>query len=126
MSAQRPLDGRVAVVTGSSRGIGRAMALRLARDGAAVVVTGKSEHSSEKLPGSIHSVAEEITVAGGRAIAVHLDVRKEDDVAAMVQRTVDELGRLDILVNNAGALWGEPFLETPLKRYDLVWEVNVG
>jgi citronellol/citronellal dehydrogenase len=124
VDARRPLDGRVAVVTGSSRGIGRAMAMRLAREGAAVVVTGKSEHSSEKLPGSIHTVADEITATGGRAIAVHLDVRKEDDVAAMVQRTVDELGRLDILVNNAGALWWKPFLETPSKRYDLMWEVN--
>jgi citronellol/citronellal dehydrogenase len=101
------------------------MALRLAKEGAAVVVTGKSEHSTETLPGSIHSVAEEIVTAGGRAIAVHLDVRKEEDVAAMVQRAVDEFGRLDILVNNAGALWWKSFLETPLTRYDLMWQVNV-
>jgi citronellol/citronellal dehydrogenase len=113
------------VVTGSSRGIGRVMALGLAAEGAAVVVTGKSEQSTEKLPGSIHSVAEEITAAGGRAIAVRLDVRREDEVAAMVERAVDELGSLDILVNNAGALWWKPVLETPLKRYDLMWEVNV-
>ncbi len=113
------------MVTGSSRGIGRVMALRLAAEGAAVVVTGKSEQSSEKLPGSIHSVVEEIAAAGGRAIPVRLDVRREDEVAAMVQRTVDELGSLDILVNNAGALWWKPVLETPLKRYDLMWEVNV-
>jgi citronellol/citronellal dehydrogenase len=125
VSADRRLEGRVAVVTGSSRGIGRVMALRLAAEGAAVVVTGKSEQSSEKLPGSIHSVVEEIAAAGGRAIAVRLDVRREDEVAAMVQRTVDELGSLDILVNNAGALWWKPVLETPLKRYDLMWEVNV-
>ncbi|MDQ6848198.1 MAG: SDR family NAD(P)-dependent oxidoreductase [Candidatus Dormibacteraeota bacterium] len=125
MSPTAPLEGRVAIVTGSSRGIGRAMALRLAAEGAAVAITGKSEHATEKLPGSIHSVAEEVAAAGGRAIAVHLDVRKEDEVAAMVQRTVDEFGRLDILVNNAGALWWKPFLETPLKRYDLMWEVNV-
>jgi citronellol/citronellal dehydrogenase len=125
VSTERPLADRVAVVTGSSRGIGRAMALRLAAEGAAVVVTGKSEQPTEKLPGSIHTVAEEIIAAGGRAIAVHLDVRKEEDVVAMVQRTVDELGRLDILVNNAGALWWKPVLETPLKRYDLMWEVNV-
>src|ERR1035441_2427649 len=110
MSTERALEGRVAVVTGSSRGIGRAMALRLATEGAAVVITGKSEHSTEKLPGSIHSVAEEITAAGGRAIAVHLDVRREEEIAARVQRTVDESGRLDILVNNAGALWWKSFL----------------
>ena len=115
----------MAVVTGSSRGIGRSMALGLAAEGAAVVVTGKSEHSTERLPGSIHSVAEEIAEIGGTAIAVHLDVRRAEDVAAMVERTVAELGRLDILVNNAGALWWKPVLETPLKRYDLMWEVNV-
>lgn len=101
------------------------MALRLAAEGAAVVVTGKSEQSTDKLPGSIHSVAEEIVAAGGRALAVRLDVRNEDEVDAMVQRTVDEFGSLDILVNNAGALWWKPVLETPLKRYDLMWEVNV-
>jgi citronellol/citronellal dehydrogenase len=125
MSSPPALDGRVAVVTGSSRGIGRAMALRLAAEGAAVVVTGKTEHATEKLPGTIHSVAEEITAAGGRARAVHLDVRREADVVAMVERTVEEFGRLDILVNNAGALWWKPLMETPLKRYDLMWEVNV-
>ncbi|MBJ7608521.1 MAG: SDR family oxidoreductase [Candidatus Dormibacteraeota bacterium] len=125
MSTGGPLQGRVAVVTGSSRGIGRVMALRLAAEGAAVVVTGKSEQSTDTLPGSIHSVAEEITAAGGRALPVRLDVRQEEEVAAMVQRTVDELGSLDILVNNAGALWWKPILETPLKRYDLMWDVNV-
>ena len=125
MSQSRPLQGRVAVVTGSSRGIGRVMALRLAAEGAAVVVTGKSEDSTEKLPGSIHTVADEITAAGGRALAIRLDVRREEEVTAMVQRTVDELGSLDILVNNAGALWWKPLLETPLKRYDLMWDVNV-
>jgi citronellol/citronellal dehydrogenase len=125
VNASGRLDGRVAVVTGSSRGIGRVMALRLAAEGAAVVVTGKSEQPTEKLPGSIHTVVEEIAAAGGRAIAVRLDVRKEEEVATMVRRTLDELGSLDILVNNAGALWWKPVLETPLKRYDLMWEVNV-
>jgi citronellol/citronellal dehydrogenase len=125
MTEPRPLDGRVAIVTGSSRGIGRVMALRLAAEGAAVVVTGKSEHPTDRLPGSIHTVADEIIAAGGRAIGVRLDVRHEDEVAAMVRRTVDELGSIDILVNNAGALWWKPVLETPLKRYDLMWEVNV-
>lgn len=119
------LSGRVAVITGSSRGIGRVMALRLAGAGAAVVITGKSENATATLPGSIHSVAQEINDAGGRAIAVRLDVRKEDDVIAMTERVVSELGRYDILVNNAGALWWKPVLETPLKRYDLMWEVNV-
>ena len=125
MSDQRPLHGRVAVVTGSSRGIGRAMALRLAREGASVVVTGKSETGTDKLPGSIHTVVEEVEAAGGTALAVRVDVRHEDEVKAMVDATVERFGRLDILINNAGALWWQPVLETPPKRYDLMWEINV-
>ena len=125
MSEARSLDGRVAIVTGSSRGIGRAMVLRLAREGASVVVTGKSEEGTEKLPGSIHTVAEEVEQAGGTALAVRVDVRHEDEVKAMVDRTVERFGRVDILVNNAGALWWQPILQTPPKRYDLMWEINV-
>jgi len=125
MGAAKRLEGRVAVVTGSSRGIGRAMVLRLAREGAAVVITGKSEAGTERLPGSIHTVAEEVERAGGQALAVRVDVRHEDEVRAMVERTVERFGRLDILVNNAGALWWQPVLQTPPKRYDLMWEVNV-
>ena len=125
MPDSKPLDGRVAIVTGSSRGIGRAMALRLAREGAAVVVTGKSETETDKLPGSIHTVAAEIEAAGGRALAVRLDVRHDDEVEAMVQRAVDHFGSVDILVNNAGALWWQPILQTPPKRYDLMWQINV-
>ena len=125
MSAKRPLDGRVAVVTGSSRGIGRAMALRLAREGASVVITGKSETGTEKLPGSIHTVVAEVEAAGGSALAVRVDVRHEEEVKAMVDATVDRFGRLDILINNAGALWWQPVVDTPPKRYDLMWEINV-
>src|SRR5579864_2103081 len=125
MSAQRPLDGRVAVVTGSSRGIGRAMALRLAREGASVVVTGKSESGTDKLPGSIHTVAAEVEAAGGSALAVRVDVRREAEVKAMVDATVERFGRLDILINNAGAMWWQPILQTPPKRYDLMWQINV-
>lgn len=125
MNASRPLEQRVAIVTGSSRGIGRAMALRLASEGASVVITGKSETGSDKLPGSIHTVAAEIEAAGGTALALRVDVRHEADVKAMVDATVERFGRLDILVNNAGALWWQPLLDTPPKRYDLMWEVNV-
>jgi len=125
MSASLPLDNRVALVTGSSRGIGRAMALRLAREGASVVITGKSESGTEKLPGSIHTVAAEVEAAGGVALAVRVDVRHEDEVEAMVDATVARFGRLDILINNAGALWWQPILQTPPKRYDLMWEINV-
>jgi citronellol/citronellal dehydrogenase len=125
VGAEKPLDGRVALVTGSSRGIGRAFALRLGREGAAVVVTGKSEESTEKLPGSIHTVAKEIEDAGGSALAVRVDVRHEDEVAAMVDATIERFDRLDILINNAGALWWQPVIQTPPKRYDLMWEINV-
>jgi citronellol/citronellal dehydrogenase len=125
MSASRPLEQRVAIVTGSSRGIGRAMALRLASEGASVVITGKSETGTDKLPGSIHTVVAEIEAAGGAALAVRVDVRHEDEVKAMVDATIEHFGRLDILVNNAGALWWQPVLDTPPKRYDLMWEINV-
>src|SRR6202163_2964264 len=125
MSTQGSLDGRVALVPGSSRGIGCAMALRLAREGAAVVITGKSESGTEKLPGSIHTVAAEGEADGGSALAVRVDVRHEHEVKAMVDATVERFGRLDILINNAGALWWQPILQTPPKRYDLMWEINV-
>jgi citronellol/citronellal dehydrogenase len=125
MQTDLPLAGRTAIVTGASRGIGRAFALRLAAAGAAVTVAAKSETGTERLPGSIWSVAAEIENAGGRALAVRTDVRSEADVKAMVEATAAHFGRIDILINNAGALWWERVLDTPPKRYDLMWEVNV-
>lgn len=119
------LTGRVALVTGASRGIGKALALRLAAEGAAVVVAAKSEHSTERLPGSIHETVDEIRSANGRAIAVATDVRDEDAIRRMVERAVQEFGRIDILVNNAGAIWVQPVAQTPPKRFDLVMGVNV-
>jgi len=119
------LHGRVAIVTGASRGIGKALALRLAREGAAVVVAAKSEQSTERLPGSIHETAAEIHAAGGRALAVATDVREEDAIRNMIERAASEFGRVDILVNNAGAIWPQPILQTPPKRFDLMMEVNV-
>ena len=115
----------MAIITGSSRGIGRSFALRFAAEGARVVVAAKSETTTEKLPGSIHSVAEEIENAGGVALPVKVDVRAEEDIKTMVDRTMEKFGRIDILVNNAGAMWWQPLLQTPPKRYDLMWEVNV-
>jgi citronellol/citronellal dehydrogenase len=126
MAALHPdLHGRVALVTGASRGIGKALALRLAREGAGVVVAAKSERASELLPGSIHETVAEIRALGGRAIAVPTDVRDEEAVRRMVERAIEEFGRLDILVNNAGAIWVQPILQTPPKRFDLVMGVNV-
>ncbi len=119
------LSGRVAVVTGSSRGIGKALALRLAHEGADVVVAAKSEVSTEKLPGTIHDVAEEIRALGRRALAIPTDVRNDEAVRIMIERTIAEFGRIDILVNNAGALWWKKVVDTPPKRFDLMMGVNV-
>lgn len=125
MSHTAPLAGRTAIVTGASRGIGREFVLRLAREGANVVIAAKSETSSERLPGSIHTVAAEVEAAGGNALPLKVDVRAEDDVKAMVEATLARFGGVDILVNNAGAMWWETVLNTPPKRYDLMWEINV-
>ena len=119
------LAGKVAVVTGSSRGIGRAVALALAREGAKVVVAAKSRRPRPRLPGSVYTVAEEIRRAGGEALPVVLDVRKDEDIEAMVGAVRERFGGVDILVNNAGALWWQDVLETPMKRFDLVMDVNV-
>jgi len=126
ISALHPnLRGRVAVVTGASRGIGKALAIRLAREGADVVVAAKSEQSTDRLPGSVHETAAEIRAAGGRSLAIPADVRDENAVRTMVERTIAEFGRLDILVNNAGAIWLNPIVQSPPKRFDLVMGVNV-
>lgn len=119
------LSGRVAVVTGASRGIGKALALRLAREGADVVVAAKSEVSTEKLPGSIHETADAVRALGRRSLAVVTDVRSEEAVKNMIDRTIAEFGRIDILVNNAGALWWQKVVDTPPKRFDLMMHVNV-
>jgi citronellol/citronellal dehydrogenase len=119
------LSGRVAVVTGASRGIGKALALRLAKEGADVVVAAKSEVSTEKLPGSIYETAEEVLALGRRALPVVVDVRSEDAIKNMIERAIAEFGRVDILVNNAGALWWQNVIDTPPKRFDLMMGINV-
>ena len=125
MSPLHPdLSGRVALVTGASRGIGKALALRLAAEGAAVVVAAKSEQSTDRLPGSVHDTAAEIRTKGGRALAVPTDVRDDDAIRRMIEHAIEEFGRLDILVNNAGAIWVQPILQTPAKRFDLMMGVN--
>ena len=119
------LTGRVAVVTGASRGIGKALALRLASEGADVVIAAKSETSSEKLPGSIYDAAEEVRALGRKALAIPTDVRSDDAVRGMIEKTIAEFGRIDILINNAGALWWQKVIDTPPKRFDLMMGVNV-
>jgi citronellol/citronellal dehydrogenase len=118
------LQGRVAIVTGASRGIGRAVSLGLARAGMQVVLAAKSITSTEKLPGSIHTVATEVAALGGQALPVQVDVRDEGQIDALIARALERFGRIDVLVNNAGALWWRPVTETPAKRFDLVMGVN--
>src|SRR5690348_8620129 len=96
-----PHTGKTAIVTGSSRGIGKAIALKLAADGANVVVCARSTESTPELPGSIDETAAAIQALGRRALAIRTDVTNDSEVAAMVARTLEELGRIDILVNNA-------------------------
>jgi len=119
------LRGKAAIVTGASRGIGKEVALALARAGADVVIAAKSEQGRERLPGSIHETADAVRALGRRALAVRTDVRVAEEVEAMVARAAAEFGRIDVLVNNAGALHWRGIAETPPKRFDLVHEVNV-
>jgi len=122
----QPLSGQVAVVTGASRGIGRAIAVEFARAGADVVVAARSsEKAPSKLPGTIEDTAREVEAAGRRAVAIPMDVTDEAQVQAMAQRALEEFGRVDILVNNAGISFPAPFSQTSLKRWDLVMAVNL-
>jgi citronellol/citronellal dehydrogenase len=119
------LKGKTLFITGASRGIGLAIGLRAAKDGANVVVAAKTEEPHPKLPGTIHSAAEEIRKAGGRALPVMMDLRQEESVQAAVAKTVEEFGGIDILVNNASAIQLTGTLSTPIKRFDLMNQVNV-
>ncbi len=118
------LAGKTIFISGASRGIGLAIALCAARDGANVVVAAKSSAPNPKLPGTIHTAAAEIEAAGGRALALQVDIREEEQVQAAVERTVEHFGGLDILVNNASAIWLRGTLDTPMKRFDLMQQVN--
>ena len=118
------LSGKTLFITGASRGIGLAIALRAARDGANVAIAAKSDVANPKLPGTIHSAAEAVNDAGGRGLALKCDIREEDQVRASVAATVDAFGGIDILVNNASAIWLRGALDTPMKRFDLMQQVN--
>jgi citronellol/citronellal dehydrogenase len=119
------LKGKTIFITGATRGIGREIALRCARDGANVVVTGKTAAPHPRLPGTVHSVAQEVEAAGGRGLALQLDVRDADAVAAAAQRAAESFGGIDVLVNNASAISLTGTLDTPAKRFDLMFSVNV-
>jgi citronellol/citronellal dehydrogenase len=119
------LIGRVALITGASRGIGRTIALQLAAQGADICVAAKTVTPQPTLPGTIHSVAAEVRALGRRALAVQVDVRNDADVARMVAECEKELGAVDILICNSGALWWKSVAETPMSKFDLVVGVNV-
>jgi len=118
------LEGKTLFITGASRGIGLAIALRAARDGANVAVVAKTAEPNPKLPGTVHTACAEILRTGGRAIACVTDIRFEDQIAEAVQRTVDAFGGIDILVNNASAISLTATPDTPMKRFDLMHQIN--
>jgi len=111
-------------ITGASRGIGKAIALRLAKEGANIVVAAKTSHPHPKLPGTIHTTAAEIEALGGKALPLVVDIRLEEMVVEAVKRSVEQFGGIDILVNNASAIMLSGTLETPMKRFDLMNNVN--
>lgn len=118
------LRNRTLFVTGGSRGIGLAIAKRAAEDGANIIIAAKTVKAHPKLPGTIYTAAEEIEAAGGKALPVPCDIRSEEQVVEAVQKGVDAFGGLDICVNNASAISLTPTLETPMKRFDLMHQVN--
>ncbi|HEX2659017.1 MAG TPA: SDR family oxidoreductase, partial [Polyangia bacterium] len=119
------LAGKTLFITGASRGIGKAIALRAARDGAQVAILGKTAEPHPRLPGTIHSAASEVEAAGGRALALATDVRDEAAVRDAVARAASHFGGIDILVNNASAIQLTNTPDTPMKRFDLMMAVNV-
>jgi len=116
--------GRVAIITGGSRGIGREVVLALARRGASVVIAAKTTEPHPTLPGTIYTVAQEARDAGGKALAVKTDLRDVESMRNCVEQTVKKFGRIDILINNASALWWQNIQDTPIKRYDLITQIN--
>ena len=120
------LEGKVAIVTGASRGIGKAIALQLGLDGAVVVVAARTEEGSEDKPGSIGETAKAIEESGGKALALKVDVTVDAELEALAEKTMTEFGRIDILVNNAGALGGQPkFLESEPDELDFFYRTNL-
>jgi len=118
------LKGKTLFITGASRGIGLAIALRAAQDGANIVIAAKTAEENPKLPGTIYTAAKEIEEAGGQALPCVVDIRLEDQIQAAVKQAVEKFGGIDILVNNASAISLTGTLETPMKRYDLMHQIN--
>lgn len=118
------LKNKTLFITGASRGIGLAIALRAARDGANIVIAAKTAEAHPKLPGTIHSAAAEVEAAGGKALALQVDIREEAEVKAAIDKTVETFGGLDIVVNNASAIQLTDSQATDMKRWDLMHQVN--
>ena len=118
------MQGRTVFITGGSRGIGRAIAIKAAQAGANVVIAAKTAVETPKLSGTIYSVAEEIKAAGGKALPLILDVRDEQQIHSAIQQTVETFGGLDVLINNAGAIALTGVESTSLKQYDLIQTIN--
>lgn len=118
------LKGKTLFITGASRGIGLSIALRAARDGANIVIAAKTTEPHPKLPGTIFTAAEEVEKAGGKALPIMCDIREEAQVDAAVNKTIETFGGIDILINNASAISLTGTLETPMKRYDLMHQIN--
>src|SRR5258708_31738355 len=118
------LKGKTLFITGASRGIGLAIALRCARDGANVTIAAKTETPNPKLEGTIYTAAEQIEKAGGRALPLVVDVRDEEAVKSAIEKTAATFGGIDIVVNNASAVSRTPVAETDMKRFDLMHQIN--
>lgn len=121
---ENSLKDKVAIITGASRGIGKAIALKFADHGVKVGIGAKTVQSKAKTPGSIHDTVKEIEAKGGEALAVQTDVRFAEQIQNLVQKTVERFGRIDILVNNAGAIIWLPVEQLPIKRFDLMMQLN--
>ncbi len=121
---QASLKGKTLFISGGSRGIGLAIALRAARDGANITIAAKTTEANPKLPGTIYSAAQDIEAAGGRCLPLQVDIREESQVLEAVQKTAETFGGIDILVNNASAISLTPTEATPMKRFDLMMGVN--
>ena len=119
------LQGKRIFITGGSRGIGLAIALRAAQDGALVAIAAKTSDPNPKLPGTIHTAAEEIRAAGGTALPIQCDLRDESQITAAIEQAAKEFGGIDILINNASAINLTRTEDTPAKRFDLMFDVNV-
>ena len=124
MTSTPSLSGKTLFISGASRGIGLAIGLRAARDGANVVIAAKTTEPHPKLPGTIYTAAKEIEDAGGKALPLMVDIREEAQVLEAVAKTVATFGGIDILINNASAISLTGTLQTPMKRYDLMHSIN--